>query len=128
MEQLQSQRRRGQASFEFVLVLAITLLLITAFAVSIVNEYTDTFVLSAVKNTINSEASKLVLGTPGCENTTMKQMAFSKETNTITFGMNGCQIEVSTVAGIVGTKLCGATQQSGDTFTCSGTTYTLVEI
>ena len=129
LEQLQSQRRNAQASFEFVIVLSITLLLVTAFTLSIANEYTDSFVLSAVKNTIESEASKLALQTPGCENTAMKEMIFSKGTNTITFGMTGCPIVVSKVTGIVETKLCGAKAQSGtDTFRCSGIIYRLVEV
>ncbi len=129
LEQLQSQRRNAQASFEFVIVLSITLLLVTAFTISIADECTDTFVLSAVKNTIESEASKLALQTPGCENTAMREMAFSKDTHTITFAMNDCQIDVSKVAGIVETTLCGVKEQSGtDTFICSGTKYKLIGV
>ena len=105
------------------------LLLVTAITVSIADEYTDTFVLSAVKNTIESEASRLTLQTPGCENTAMKEMTFSKDTNTVSFQMNGCQLDVSKIAGIVEIALCGVKEKSGaDTFRCSGTTYRLVEV
>ena len=128
MEQLRS-RSKAQASFEFVVVLSIALLLITAFTISISDEYSDTFILSAVRNTIQSEASKLVLQTPGCANTALKEMSFSKDTGTITFSMIGCKIEISKVTNIVGTTLCGMNEPTNTgTFICSGTVYTLVEI
>ena len=105
------------------------LVVVTAFTVSIADEYNDTFVLSAVKNTIESEASRVALQTPGCESTAMKEMAFSKSTGTISFSMNGCQLDVLKIAGAVETTLCGAKEESGTaTFSCSGTIYKLVEV
>ena len=125
--QLQSQSRKAQASFEFVIVLSIMLLLVTAFTISIADEYTDSFVLSAVKNAAESEASKVALQTPGCQNTTIKSMAFSKDTNTITLTMNGCLIDSSQVAGAVETSICGAKSPSGiNIIICGGTKYTLI--
>lgn len=105
------------------------LLIVTGLTLSIAEEYSDTFVLSAVKNTIESEASMMALQTPGCENTAMKQMTFSEDTGTISFSMNGCPLDVLKIAGAVETAICGAKEESGTaTFSCGGAVYTLVEV
>ena len=123
---LQFRRRKAQASFEFILVLTLTLLLATAFIISITDEYSDTFVLSAVKNTAEQQMASLALTKPECWNTSLASMGFSGDTKEITLNVSGCPINISAVAAKVETKICGAKIPTGSRYmTCGGITYIL---
>jgi hypothetical protein len=101
-------------------------MLATVFILAITDEYSDTFVLSSVKNTVENEISRVALSQPGCSNTSLVWMRFSKATSTIDLNISGCQVDLSKVAGIVETKVCNARSPTGgNTLVCSGTTYTI---
>ncbi len=102
------------------------LLIATAFIVSITDEYSDTFVLSAVKNTAEQQIAMLALTKLDCWNTSLASMRFSGDTKRITLNVSGCQINVSEVAAKVEAKICGAkTPTNYGYMTCGGTIYLL---
>ena len=120
------RRRRAQASFEFILVLTLTLLLATAFIISITDEYSDTFILSAVKNTAEQHIASLVLTKPDCWNTSLASMRFSEDSKKIILNVSGCPLNLSAVAAKVEAKICGAKTPTGGRYMiCGGTTYVL---
>jgi len=112
-----------------VVVLAIVLMMVSVFVLNIIEEYTDSFVLASVKNVINSEVSQAVLKNPDCAGGYLSSMQFSKVENKITVNVVGCSIDLVKMAGIINTKMCGASSPTGGlTFICSGTTYTLSQV
>lgn len=127
MELLQCLGLKGQASFEFIVVLSIVLTLAMVFIVSITTEYTDSFVISAVKNAAQSETFAVAMSSPACTNTTLAYMSFDKSINTIVVNTTGCPVSLAKIAGIVETKICGAKVPQGSaSMLCSGTIYTLI--
>ena len=97
------------------------------FIVSITTEYTDSFVISAVKNVAQSEVFATAISGPACTDTMLAYMGFDKPTNTITVNTTGCSISLAKIAGIVETKVCGAKVPRGSaSLMCSGTLYTLI--
>ena len=110
-------------------MLTLTLLLATAFIISITNEYSDTFVLSAVKNTAEQQIAVLALTKPDCWNTSLASMRFSEDTKRITLNVSGCPINISAIAAKVETKICGAKTPTGARYmTCGGIIYTLEKV
>lgn len=125
----QFQKLKGQASFEFVVILSIVVLLATAFIYTISNEYSETFVLSAVKNSAEKAVSAIVLTQPGCYNTTLKSMKFSPESHNIALTVFGCPIDIPKIASSVETGICGARNPSGSNIiVCNGIIYTITSV
>lgn len=107
-------------------MLTLTLLLATAFIISITDEYSDTFVLSAVKNTAEQQIANLALTKPDCWNTSLASMRFSEDSKKITLNVSGCPINISALAAKVEAKICGAKTPTGGRYmTCGGITYIL---
>ena len=124
--QSQSQKSKAQASFEFILILLIVVFMVTVFILAISEEYPDTFVLSSIKSTVESEISTVVLNQPECQDTRLVSMGFSKTDKTISLKIHGCEIDLPKVAALVETKLCGAaTPTGGTTLICGGVIYTI---
>lgn len=108
------------------MVLTLTLLLAAAFIVSITEEYSDTFILSAVKNTAEQQIANLALTKLDCWDSSLASMSYSADEKKITLMISGCPLNLSTVAGKVETKICGAKTPSGGTsMICGGVKYTL---
>ena len=129
LEPFRSRNRRGQTSFEFIVVLTLTIMLMGVFMLTIVEEYTDTFVLSAVKNAVEHEAAYVSLSTPGCAQTFLKNMSFSKQGNVISIGISGCAVNLVKIAGNVEKKVCGASNPTGGSImVCGGESYLLTEV
>ena len=129
LELFQSQKNKGQTSFEFILVLTLTIMLIGVFMLAATEEYTDTFVLTAVKNAVEHETAYVSLSQPECTGTFLKWMNFSKESNLISVNISGCPLNLVKVAGKVETQVCGASRPTGgSTMVCSGEIYTLREV
>lgn len=112
-------------------MLSIMLALITAFLLTIINEYTDSFVVTSVKNVAEQEIAVLALN-QSCLNTTLVSLNFSKATSTMVLLVSGdCEVNASTIGKAVETNICGAKTPSGTgtaasySFTCSGKTYIL---
>jgi len=129
LEKLRFQSSKAQASFEFLVVLAIVLMVVSVFVSNITEEYTDSFVLASVKNVINSEISQSVLKDSSCAGGHLSSIQFSKVENKITVNIVGCSIDLVKTAGVINTGLCGARSPTGGlTFVCSGTIYTLSQV
>ena len=110
-------------------MLTLTLLLATAFIISITDEYSDTFILSAVKNTAAQQIANLALTKPDCLNTSLASMGFSEGTKRITLNVSGCPINISAIAAKVETKICGAKTTTGSKYMiCGGIIYTLEKV
>lgn len=99
------------------------------FILSITNEYSDTFVVSSVKNVIQSEMSKIVIEKPDCQSTALVKMDFSATTKEIDVQTMGCRIDMSQVAETVETEMCGAkTPTGGQHLVCNGIDYWINEV
>jgi len=120
------QSHKGQSSFEFIVILAVVLLVATFFILPITSESATSIILSSVKSTAEHEIALMTL-TPGCANTSLQSMTFNNAANIINLNVIGCAIDLAAVAGTVETDICGAANHgSGASFTCSGVTYSLV--
>jgi uncharacterized protein (UPF0333 family) len=120
------RKRKAQASFEFILVLTLTLLLATAFILAITEEYSDTFIISSVKNTAEHNIAILSINKPECWNTALMAMNFSEEEKKITLTVSGCPLNLTEVAAKVEASICGAKVHTGGTsMMCGGVSYTL---
>ena len=107
-------------------MLTLTLLIAAAFIVSITEEYSDTFILSAVKNTAEQQIANLALTKTDCWDSSLTSMSYSADEKKITLLTSGCPINLSTIAEKVETKICGARIPSGGaSMVCGGVTYTL---
>jgi hypothetical protein len=105
------------------------IMLIGVFMLATTEEYTDTFVLSAVKNAVEHETAYVSLSQPECTGTFLRWMNFSKEGNIINVNISGCPINLVKVAGKVETQICGASSPTGGSvMVCSGESYTLREV
>jgi len=105
------------------------LLLAAAFIISITEEYSDTFILSAVKNTAEQQIAVLALTKLACWNTSLASMRFSEDTKTITLNVSGCPINISAVAAKIENKICGAKTPTGAGYMiCGGTMYLLESV
>jgi len=129
LEQLPFKRCKAQASFEFIIILAIILLSAAVFILAVTDEYADSFILSSVKNLAELEISKVALSYADCANTTLVKMNFLKKDKVITLNISGCRIDVSKISGVVETKLCGMPAPSGGAvIVCGSTVYTINQV
>ena len=112
-----------------MVVLAIVLMIVSVIVFNITEEYTDSFVLASVKNVINSEISQFVLKDPSCAGGHLSSIQFSKIENKITVNVVDCPLDLVKIAGLINTRMCGASLPTGGlTFVCSGTIYTLSQV
>lgn len=118
------KRRKGQVSFEFILVLALVLLLTSAILVDVFEESTDTFVLNSIKAVTLQKISNSILTEPTCVNAYLKSISVLE--GTVTLDIEGCDLEVSIIADTVEGEFCGVTSNGDHVVKCGDKAYALV--
>ena len=106
---------RGQTSFEFILVIAITLLVVGATAFDVASESGKTFVLSAVKHTASAYATSAIGGS--CQNVALRSVSLDEASATVKVSFAGpqsCWPKLQDIADYVENS-CGA-KPNGDAF------------
>ncbi|MBI1974152.1 hypothetical protein HYS54_05035 [Candidatus Micrarchaeota archaeon] len=109
--------RRGQTSFEFILVIAITLLVVGSVAFDVADEAGKTFVLSEVKKVASFHSARAARSA-GCEDVAFRSAQLDEAAGTLEVSFTGdrsCrQFILRRIADDVESS-CGATP-NGDTF------------
>lgn len=112
-------RARGQTSFEFVLVIAMTLLIVAAVGLDVANESGKSFLLAAVKQSAASQASAAV--NENCPIVALRYVSLDEAAAKVTVSFAGgasCQPQLSKVADDV-EKLCGSPPNGDSVVDCN---------
>ena len=118
--------RKGQISFELIIVIGVILLIAGVILTDVGNESTDLVVLSGVRNTALQEIAMLSLEKSKCSNTFLESMSFSD--NAINLKINGdmeCMPSAATISNKVESSVCSVKPNNDNEISCSGKTYSL---
>ena len=92
----------------------------------VVNESTDTAVLTSVKSAVANRLSLKILTTPECIGSYIKEMNFSGSTIELEFaGPVACKPTAIEIADIVEGKTCSVKPDNDEKVLCSCNTYTI---
>ena len=116
--------RKGQVSFEFIIVLAVVVLFSSIIMLDTVNESRDTSVLASVKNTAANQVSLNVLRKTGCVGSYFDGISFSDSTIELKFtGPAECRPTATEIANIVESTTCSVEADGDEKISCGGNTY-----
>lgn len=118
--------RKGQVTFEFIVVLSAVIFLTTIIMNDVFNESSDTFVLNSVKTATLQSISQKVLTDPSCSNTVLRSMSI--DGSFVNLEIKGCasSIDLAEIADYVEKEFCGVrTPDSNDVISCGGNNYEL---
>lgn len=118
------RKLKGQVSFEFILVLAVVLLLSFAIMSDFFEESTDSFVLAAARQTAEHAALERSINDAGCNGARMTSFAYDNGTMALSFSK--CAVTASFIADAVERDQCGATPNGDSSINCGTKTYSVV--
>lgn len=111
-------------SFEFILVLAIVLLLSYAVMSDFFNESSDSFVLASARQAAEHAALQRSITDADCHGARMTAFSYSNEIITVSFSK--CPITSSVIADAVESGQCGATPNGDSSINCGTKSYSVV--
>lgn len=122
--------RKGQVTFEFIVVLSAVIFLTTVIMNDFFNESSDTFVLNSVKTATLQSISQKVLTDPSCSNTVLRSMSIeeSDARTIVSLEIKGCASSLSLIeiADYVEKEFCGVRiPDSNIVISCGGKSYEL---